>query len=422
MPATVTADMMTVVHASSNGTSMWFPDVCKTPTPAGPIPIPYPNVAMSSNTASGSSTVKVDGNPIMLKDSNYSMSSGDEAGSAMGVVSNKIKGKAEPVNYSFDVKADGKNVFRLLDMMLQNCGSPTNGGPGSNLQGPLAPGLARWEACQKTEAKKKEQASQSTSWGASGIVGPHQSVIQDVATHLRMAIYFRRTKTECAPWILKKHMPKPHSVLAGTTIVAATAKDASEWIHHHLYGDVFADDSGPVPVRTYFGVSSGTQVIGVVMSTQEGPDYGKPLRGFGRGVSGRSYGNTWITGDYDLFQVVKADKHCTVVCQDGDDFARLQKEINTRLDWDAIQHGPQAQWCPTKTEIGGLKPFKMPDLVKKNLQNAPNAPAEVNFSPGRKPMRVIDTPLTMVAPKGAVAKLEKEEDVKEAMICEGCAE
>ena len=73
-------------------------------------------------------------------------------------------------------------------------------------------------------------------------------------------------------------------------------------------------------------------------------------------------------------------------------------------------------------EIGGLKPFKMPDLVKQNLQNAPNAKAEVDFSPGRKPMRVIDTPLTMVAPKGAVAKLEKEEDVKDAMICEGCAE
>jgi hypothetical protein len=417
MPASVTANMMTVVHASSNGTSIWFPDVCKTPTPGGPIPIPYPNVAMSSNTASGSTTVKVDKNPIMLKSSNYSMSTGDEAGSAMGVVSNKIKGKAEPVNYSFDVKVDGKNVFRLLDMMLQNCGSPTNGGPGSNLQAPLAPALARWQACQKTEAKKKEQSSQSTSWGQSGIVGPHQSVIQDVATHLRMVIYFRRTKTECAPWILKKHMPKPHSVLAGTTITADSVVDVDSWLEGYLFNEKYARGSG-----SYFGIVTGASAIGIVMSTQEGPDYGKPLRGFGRGLSGRSYANTWITGDYDLFQVVKADKRCTVVCQDGDDFARLQKEINKRLDWDAIQHGPQAQWCPTKKEIGGLKPFKMPDLVKRNLQGDPKAPAEVEFSPGRKPMRVIDTPLTMVAPKGAVVKLEKEEDVKDAMICEGCAE
>lgn len=417
MPASVTANMMTVVHASSNGTAMWFPDVCKTPTPGGPIPIPYPNIAMSSNTADGSSSVKVDGNPMMLKGSNYSMSSGDEAGSAMGVVSNKIKGKAEPVNYSFDVKVDGKNVFRLLDMMLQNCGSPTNGGPGSNIQGPLAPGLDRWEACNRTQEKKQEQKASNTSWGESGIIGPHQSVIQDVATQLRVAIYFRRTKTECAPWIAKKQMPKPHSVLAGTTITAPAVVSVDAWLERYLYDEKLERGSG-----SYHGAISGASLIGVVMSTQAGPDYGMPLRGFGRSMSGQSYHNTWITGDYDLFQVVKADKKCTVVCQDGDDFARLQKEINTRLAWDAIQHGPQAQWCPTRKEIGGLKPFKMPDLLKRNLQKDPKAPAEVEFSPGRKPMRVIDTPLTLVAPKGAVAKLEKESDVKDAMICEGCAE
>jgi hypothetical protein len=415
MPASVTANFMTVVHASSNGTAMWFPDVCKTPTPGGPIPIPYPNVAMSSNTASGSTSVKVDGNPIMLKDSNYSMSSGDEAGSAMGVVSNKIKGKAEPVNYSFDVKVDGKNVFRLLDMMLQNCGSPTNGGPGSNIQGPLAPGIARWEACQRTEKKKQEETKDSA-WGQSGIVGPHRPIIQDVATHLRMVIYFRKTKDFCAPWILKKHMPKPHSVLAGTTITPDAVVDVDSWLEGYLYDEKRGRGGG-----TYHGASRGAALIGVVMSTQEGPNYGQPLRGFGRGLSGRSYFNTWITGDYDLFQVVKADKRCTVVCQDGDDFARLQKEINTRLDWDAIQHGPQAQWCPTRKEIGGLKPFKMPELVKGVLRGD-TSKSEVEFAAGRNPMRVIDTPLTMVAPKGAMAKLDSEDNVKDAMICEGCAE
>ena len=44
----------------------------------------------------------------------------DEAGSLMGVVSNKIKGKAEFVNFSFDVKFEGKNVPRALDLMLHN--------------------------------------------------------------------------------------------------------------------------------------------------------------------------------------------------------------------------------------------------------------------------------------------------------------
>src|SRR3979411_1823336 len=104
MPATVNVNFLTVVHQSSNGISMSFPDVCKTPTPAGPVPIPYPNIAQSSDTADGSTTVKVDGNPVMLKSSNFSTSSGDEAGSAMGVVSSKTKGKALPINASFDVK------------------------------------------------------------------------------------------------------------------------------------------------------------------------------------------------------------------------------------------------------------------------------------------------------------------------------
>lgn len=138
MPATVVVNFLTVVHKSSSGVSMIFPDVCKTPSPAGPIPIPYPNVAMSSDTADGSSTVKMDGQPIMLKGSNYAMSSGDEAGSAMGVVSNKIKGKAYPKLHSFDVKVDGDNVFRLTDIMLQNGGSPTNTPPGTNVQPPNA--------------------------------------------------------------------------------------------------------------------------------------------------------------------------------------------------------------------------------------------------------------------------------------------
>ena len=121
MPSSVGVNMLSVVHKSSNGTTIAFPDVCKTPSPGGPIPIPYPNIAMSTDTAKGTKKVKMDGNPICTKDSNFRMSTGDEAGSAGGgVVSNKIKGKAEFVSFSFDVKAEGKNVARALDLMLHN--------------------------------------------------------------------------------------------------------------------------------------------------------------------------------------------------------------------------------------------------------------------------------------------------------------
>lgn len=136
MPTTTSANDRTVVHKKSSGVSAAFPDVCKTPTPAGPVPIPYPNIAMSSDTAKGSKKVKVDGESIMLRDSNFSTSTGDEAGSVGGVVSNRIKGKAEFVSYSFDVKVEGKNVPRLGDLMLQNKGSAPNTPPFPEVQPP----------------------------------------------------------------------------------------------------------------------------------------------------------------------------------------------------------------------------------------------------------------------------------------------
>jgi len=121
MGVTVGVNNLSVVHKDSGGVTIAFPDVCKTPAPpAGPIPIPYPNIAKSSDTDKGSKKVKCDGNPVCLKDSNFSTSTGDEAGSVGGVASSKTKGKAEFVNFSFDVKFEGKNVSRALDLMLHN--------------------------------------------------------------------------------------------------------------------------------------------------------------------------------------------------------------------------------------------------------------------------------------------------------------
>jgi uncharacterized Zn-binding protein involved in type VI secretion len=136
MPATVIVNFRTVVHQKSGGIATAFPDVCKTPSPGGPIPIPYPNIAQSSDTANGSKTTQADGCPIMLQGSFFSQSTGDEAGSAGGVVSNCIKGKAEFVNYSFDVKIEGKPVPRLGDLMLQNKQSSPNTPPFPEVQPP----------------------------------------------------------------------------------------------------------------------------------------------------------------------------------------------------------------------------------------------------------------------------------------------
>ena len=140
MASSANVNNRTVVHKSSDGVAINFPDVCKTQCGPPVVPIPYPNIAKSSDTANGSTSVKIDGNPIMLKDSNFSTSTGDEAGAIGGVVSGCTKGKAEFINYSFDVKIDGKNVPRLGDMMIQN---KKNTPPMPEVQPPLVvvPGM-----------------------------------------------------------------------------------------------------------------------------------------------------------------------------------------------------------------------------------------------------------------------------------------
>ncbi len=135
MPVTVGVNNLSVVHAASNGVTIAFPDVCKTPAPpAPPIPIPYPNIAKASDTMKGAKKVSCDGNPVCVKDSNFMVSTGDEAGSLLGVASNKIKGKAEFVNFSFDVEIEGKNVPRAFDLMLHN---DKNTPPVPLMQGPI---------------------------------------------------------------------------------------------------------------------------------------------------------------------------------------------------------------------------------------------------------------------------------------------
>jgi hypothetical protein len=115
------ANLRGIAHGGSGGMSTVFPDVCKTPSPAGPVPLPYPNIGKSADASSGPTTVKIDGKMPMVKGAKYSMTTGDEAGSAGGgVVSNKIKGPCEFILYSFDVKFEGKNVCRLGDPLFHN--------------------------------------------------------------------------------------------------------------------------------------------------------------------------------------------------------------------------------------------------------------------------------------------------------------
>ena len=118
----VNGENNSLAHKGSTGISTaTIPDVCKTPSPGGPVPIPYPNVAMSSDLAKGTTTVKVDGgNMAAIKGSEFSRSTGDEAGTAGGATSSTFIKEATWILYSFDVKLDGQNACRLTDKMFHN--------------------------------------------------------------------------------------------------------------------------------------------------------------------------------------------------------------------------------------------------------------------------------------------------------------
>lgn len=124
----VYANNREIACKAANGKSTCaFPDVCFTPptTPATPpgVPVPYPNTGMASQATSGSKNVRVSGKEVMLKNKSYFKSStGDEAGCApkKGLVTSTNKGKVYFNSWSMDVKFEGENVVRHLDVTTHN--------------------------------------------------------------------------------------------------------------------------------------------------------------------------------------------------------------------------------------------------------------------------------------------------------------
>lgn len=98
-----------MMPASSKGGGQCaaFPDVCKTPSPGGPVPVPYPNIGMVTQASKTSTKVKIVGKPAVTKKSEMPRSSGDEAGTIGGVVSNVNMNKVTYKKGSSKVKIQG---------------------------------------------------------------------------------------------------------------------------------------------------------------------------------------------------------------------------------------------------------------------------------------------------------------------------
>ncbi len=173
MPSTVFANNMEVsCKAAAGKTICAFPDVCMTPpenpaTPPG-IPVPYPNTGMASDTTDGSKKVSIGGQEVGLKNKScFKRSMGDEAGCAAkkGVITSTNMGKVYFQMWSMDVKIEGENAVRNLDITTNNHASM----PGDTPTWPYIDTAAMSDPdhpCVEDQIKEMEACKEYTPYGA----------------------------------------------------------------------------------------------------------------------------------------------------------------------------------------------------------------------------------------------------------------
>jgi hypothetical protein len=127
--------------APAQGIAFAFPDVCLTPSPGGPVPVPYPNIAdlsqaqPVSDAAGKELLVGPSSLPVVLQSSTVPTSSGDEGGSAGGgTTTGTIKGPCEVAQGS------GSVLYGAQGLGIARFGDPTDhnkSGPAANASGTI---------------------------------------------------------------------------------------------------------------------------------------------------------------------------------------------------------------------------------------------------------------------------------------------
>jgi len=104
------------------GQSLATPDTCNVITPGGPVPTPFPNIAMmaQANPGTCAQTVLIDSMPACNLSTEILMTSGDEAGTGLGVVSGMIIGPARYTLGSMTVMVGGQPAVYQTSTMGHN--------------------------------------------------------------------------------------------------------------------------------------------------------------------------------------------------------------------------------------------------------------------------------------------------------------
>ena len=109
-------------NCSMPGQHFGFPDVCLTPTPVGPVPIPYPNFGMHVTAIPLTASMK----HLLMFMPSHNMATtiptslGDNVGVAGGVAAGVFMGPARNTKGSMKVIVGGTPATRMLDTTMQN--------------------------------------------------------------------------------------------------------------------------------------------------------------------------------------------------------------------------------------------------------------------------------------------------------------
>jgi hypothetical protein len=109
-----------LANSQMMGTDMGFPDVCLTPSPAGPVPIPYPNIALGPTSVPSQVKIFYFYTPGHNMLTVTPLSNGDNAGVATGVASGVVMGPKRHLTASFTVLIGGAPGTKLTSGAIQN--------------------------------------------------------------------------------------------------------------------------------------------------------------------------------------------------------------------------------------------------------------------------------------------------------------
>ncbi len=151
---------------------VWTPPQAP-PTPMG-IPVPYPTTGMTSDSSKGSRDVKISKKEVMLKNkSRFKKCLGDQPGKApkKGFVTSQQGGKVYFNSWSMDVKIEGENAVRHLDITTLNHGSMPGNTPTWPFVDQSAGGFQDDDPCKGDIIKEQEACAGFKPYGESDPCG-----------------------------------------------------------------------------------------------------------------------------------------------------------------------------------------------------------------------------------------------------------